>query len=619
MSNITPAWPRAALLLLVCGALAACSDTEMAALDVAAETEALALPSVPAALIAAGGELDTQTIEQSSCAELRGRYGISYASSSQEVDASALQPLQDYTCAEFDAAFLGGDGKGTATLQHSVRLTEKCTFSGANILIAASNVQLRCNHSTFDGLEQMKYGLRLPQRSNTTTASASMTPIIRNVSVDRCTFQNFTVSGVYLTNRYNRHNADDQLLYDFILGTEYGNGAGGEPAWDLPGTPSWSDYLRDWSPSGFYLGDITVKNTRNAAIYIHDHLHDIDINRLHAINTRIGVYLEHGSRDNTVRNSCFHDQNVSAGSPREYIAIDSSARNRIESNLFYRNHYGAVRLYKNCSEHALTEAHQFFRRQHANLNTIGGNVIVGGDTGEFDYAGISIASRQWSPNTDKECGDASVSPDPDLVPPADPNDLRYRDYAEQNVVVANVFFAPGLGVSVKDDRNTVYANVFYTPRSHVEKAVRVGQARDLTYGRSALRDNVAYFNQVLYQDSSATPSSVPTNLFQFLGESAEYTLFAFNSYQSEGICRAPFHVQSTNVTSEACRFGSLDSPALYLEGDPVYFSDGGRIHGNGFMLCRSGYWETQSGYCCSGTSQTNTACPHESIAGNIYY
>ena len=571
------------------------------------------------------------------CKRLHTEYGIPVGSSPGTVDTAKLLPFKDYnnadqdnsyTCAEFRDKFLRPENEGKAVITHSVKI-DPCpseVFEDVELEIAAPNVQLHCGDNTFKGAGQRKYGLTLSKNADDSLIRGDLDEsglkTITNVHISHCKFEDYQDAGVLITSKLNRYNKLDQLTYDTRLGN-----APAEP-WDSLDAPSpAADYLRLHTASGFYLGDITVKDVESTAIYLQDHVQNIDINRLHVRDTRVGVYMDHGSRFNTVRNSCFLQQKLppEVAGPREFIAVDASAGNTIKSNLFYKNTEAAVRLYKNCSEY-VQRPHQFFRRQTPHKNTISSNVIVGpDDPAQYNsqyYAAINIASRQWhliaaedyyyvDDNGNHEAGIGSDGmadvtrcgdKDADLTS----EDYRFQDYAEDNQVLANVFFGPGLAVWVQDDSNLVYGNTLYLMPGALP-FVRVGTDYDLTYRGRPTVDNALIKNHALSIPITA-PTSVPPALFEFVEESMERTEFAGNLYKGHAVCRSPFYVpSSSNVQGEVCRFGSVDAPTLYLKGEKKPFTDGGRIHGAANVECTDDGWLMHYGsYCCTGDGCTKT-------------
>ena len=214
--------------------------------------------------------------------------------------------------------------------------------------------------------------------------------------------------------------------------------------------------------SDIVIEDSTILNSRGVGIFVDGYVTDVTLRRLHVEGAgSTGIYLEAGSKDNVVEgneivNNGYGENGPSGqfftlagttfwfwGTGREGLAIDGSRNNRVANNLFSGNSAGGIFLYKNCGEFVNERPERWWHRRYgADGNTIEGNTFVGEDNG------VWIASRMGENTLPMDC--------------SDPEYLLgvVLDYADDNVVRANVFQAVTFGVRVEDDRAVVVDNEF---------------------------------------------------------------------------------------------------------------------------------------------------------------
>ncbi len=407
--------------------------------------------------------LSATQLEAESCNELRQHYRIPDFPRNASADvgtASSERPALEVGCQEFQNLFLAGRSQGVAHIDRSVRITEACTFRGTSIVITAPNVSLDCGGSTFVGSKKLMRGLSLRVNTETSTTPGSQLQPIDQVQVSRCNFSRFRF-GIHLSNALNRYNRQDAQLYDRILTGMFEQGR-----WDTPGRSSPADQLRALSPKNVRLSHLTVSDAK-VGIYVHDHMVGVDVSHVTVRGARVGVYLDHGSRQATIRNSCFLEPRG-----RESVAIDASAGNLVAGNLFYLNPKGAVALYKNCSEN-IDAPHQFYRRQWSIGNRVTHNAIISRRREASPRASIEIGSRQWQASRRKrDCGD---------VPRNGSKGARMPDYAQFNLVDSNLFVTGGTGLRINDDSNAARANLFVVDERFRAPVIVIGNQFDLEY------------------------------------------------------------------------------------------------------------------------------------------
>jgi parallel beta-helix repeat protein len=278
-------------------------------------------------------------------------------------------------------------------IKGKVVLPQNCTYHRP-ISIVTSNTTLDCQGSTFVGAGDEKIGLMIDSRGKP----------LSDVVVKNCNFKNFSSSGVKVT-------------------------------WNAPDTKKGTDHTEIYrrSPQRIVLDNISAQGNAGG-IYLDDYVSEVTVKNSNIVDNRgVGIYLEHSSRKNIIINNTISGNGFrDAGkSKREGIAVDSSAYNTIDRNVFQGNAAGSVFLYKNCSEHFST-GKQVLRWQHSDHNTINGNSFTD------EVVGVWLASRQKADLSKWDCGDKPAG-----------GKGHFSDFADSNQLENNTFCRTV--VAVKDD------------------------------------------------------------------------------------------------------------------------------------------------------------------------
>lgn len=207
---------------------------------------------------------------------------------------------------------------------------------------------------------------------------------------------------------------------------------------------------RNLAPHHIRVVNVSSNGSTNSGIFVGDHVHDVRFDRLQIMRSgTVGLYLEFGSRHNSIENSVFVDNGYRTFKPnREAIAVDSSAFNTIKNNQFIHNGAGAIHLYRNCFEHANdpSRSNHFKRTQSAQDN------IIEGNTFRDEPVGVWVASRQSRNLKGFECG---------AYPLAQTAFASYHlDSAKNNKIIGNRFVNVDTGIIVEDDGTQIIANDF---------------------------------------------------------------------------------------------------------------------------------------------------------------
>jgi hypothetical protein len=214
--------------------------------------------------------------------------------------------------------------------------------------------------------------------------------------------------------------------------------------------------------SNIVIEDSTILSSRGVGVFVDGYVTGVTLRNLRVEGAgSAGIYLEAGSKDNVVENSVIVNNGYEENGPngqffeivgitfwfwgigREGLAIDGSRDNVVRNNHFSGNSAGSIFLYKNCGEFVNQRPERWWHRRYgADGNLIEGNTFAGEDNG------IWIASRMSENTLPMDCSD----------PPYLSGYVL--DYADGNVVRANVFQDVTYGVRVEDDGNVIEDNDF---------------------------------------------------------------------------------------------------------------------------------------------------------------
>ncbi|RQW87471.1 MAG: right-handed parallel beta-helix repeat-containing protein [Geobacter sp.] len=292
-----------------------------------------------------------------------------------------------------------------AVVRGDVTLPEGCVFE-QSINIIDSNTSLNCNGSVFDGKGKDKIGLLIDSKGNPLT----------NIKVENCVFRNFKSSGIRIS----------WSEVDARKGTDH-------------------EKIYSVSPNSIFLDKIIIEGSGGVGLYIDDYVTNVTVqNSVIQRSSGVGIYLEHSSKGNRIVNNKLLENGYRVGKgAREAIAVDSSAENLIDGNIFKNNAAGGIFLYKNCGER-FSSGKQVIRWQHSSHNTIRNNLF------QDEKVGIWLASRQSRNLSKWDCGDK----------PMDQAGKYFEDFADSNTIYNNLFCRTVVGIRVASDLNEITGNQF---------------------------------------------------------------------------------------------------------------------------------------------------------------
>ncbi len=353
------------------------------------------------------------------------------------------------------STLVGCDQAGVALeLSVSSHLDPSCTYRGP-IRIVASGVTLDCRGALVSG-EQRGVGITV-----VTPADVDMS----DVTIRNCVTQGF-LNGIRMTREgFRTLAAGDEYLHHL---------------------------------SGVTVKDSIVGGSRGVGIYVDGYVtHATITNTLVRQAGSTGIYLETGSRENTVKDNWLLDNGfrengpggsiytlggidfVYYGTGREGLAVDGSSDNVVTGNYFHGNSAGGIFLYTNCGEYPSRPAY-FERRYPADRNVIERNIFDGG------WTGVWVGSRMAENVYPMECTNPAYH--------EAPLTSYTLDRADDNTVRANVFLGPSYGVRVEDDGTDVVDNFFSGPDAG-HHAVVIGTPYRLQYLGDPVHDTVVTGNR----------------------------------------------------------------------------------------------------------------------------
>lgn len=142
---------------------------------------------------------------------------------------------------------------------------------------------------------------------------------------------------------------------------------------------------QDAAPTRIALNDVNFEGTGSIPLYLGPGVTNVSLKggRFGGRSDSTAVYLDAESAEATITEATFD-----IATPREQIAVDGSARNRITRNRFVLRGRGGIFLYRNCGEDGV------IRHQTPSGNTIADNVFTG-RTGQSVVVGSREGRRRY--------------------------------------------------------------------------------------------------------------------------------------------------------------------------------------------------------------------------------
>lgn len=368
------------------------------------------------------------------------------------------------------------------TQSGNYRLEKNCSHYGS-IRVRVSNVNLNCNGARLWGVHSSMRNDLTSNHGSFDFEKASNAGVdifgyddkerISNINVSNCKLSGFK-QGVKVRHSLGISEAFFKSVKDGELGSEISNlyskyldevDVGTKDAirrnfvsalkkvnWEESKfVSSIPNRLRAETPANVRLQNLEISGVKGG-VYIDHHVTKVTIDKVSIKEAHGGIYLELGSRGNSILNSFFETKS------RESIAIDSSAENLIQGSVFRG---AGIYLYRNCWENfrdPFGVNNYFPRIQSSNNNSIYQNRFEG--DGQDDAVGIWVASRMSKAinfgNAKHKDGDGCG-----MFEIGKLGDLRYhQDSAKNNAIIGNTFLNYSKAVVVEDDNNRILGNRF---------------------------------------------------------------------------------------------------------------------------------------------------------------
>ena len=348
----------------------------------------------------------------------------------------------------------------TIKITENTTIPKRCRYDKVTFTISTSDIIFDCNGAELNGLGKTevnkplrRYKVAEVPRGTAFSISGSENNFLQNVTVKNCTLK-FYINGFNIGFGLKQTTHDDLKAGRNIEALE--------------------NNLRTLSPKNIRIENNKIMENHKSGIFVQRYVTNLVANNniIHRAGD-IGIYLESGSQKTTISNSKFtrngkYTYDIATRmrklrSPREAIAIDSSAYNIIKNNKFENNAGGAIFMYKNCYER-YNEAKQLPRYQGSDHNLIENNTF------SDEKKGVWVASRQSRDLNNFKCGDPVIQ--------AKDSEKYYEDFAKNNRIINNTFDNTEKAVIVEDDNNTISNNVFKLGKN-TRKDIIIGTTSDV--------------------------------------------------------------------------------------------------------------------------------------------
>lgn len=342
----------------------------------------------------------------------------------------------------------------TIELTESITLPRGCKYDRVNILITnQSDLVFDCNGAELNGLDRE---FRQAVGVEYSVENAPLDFGIKIQSSENVQSNNVTIKNCHLRN--------------FVRGIRISLGISSASRSDLKNNvnvEALENHLRGVSPKNIRIENSTINFSHKDGVFVGRFITDFVMDNSTINSTgAVGLYLDSGSQRNTIKNSTISQNGYSdydinkrirkrklANDTREGIAIDSSAQNTIENNVFSKNSGGSIFIYKNCNEHA-QDPNQIPRYQSADNNLIQNNQF------NDESIGVWVASRQSKNLEPLECGSPIVATGSVSFGPVKEDAKYYEDFAKHNQISQNTFNNVRIGILVEDDDTSILDNSF---------------------------------------------------------------------------------------------------------------------------------------------------------------
>ena len=509
------------------------------------------------------------------------------------------QPAAAQSCDFFQKKVIAVDGNWV--------MPKNCQAVRARFEFRNSNSSLDCNGSTLSGMDAGQPFAALKQSYPEGKSPENAALLIHRRTCDGADcppLQNITVRNCKITNYLNGAVIVESISEDTMKQLRnifFAPGLSDEEK--AKRITVIEDRLRAQAPQKILLENLDISNSHMHGMYVNRYVTGLTLKSSRIVNSGgVAIYLESGSRNNTIQDSYFsrngtydwdpekrrrEDRKSLNKSYREAIAVDSSAANRFIGNTFENNGGGGIALYKNCFEHAKEKPNELPRIQHSRDNEIKGNTF------RNESVGVWIASRQSKDLSGFKCGDPVMHTKDKLIVD---DKQYYRDYAERTSVIGNRFENVEQGIIVEDNGAQILDNTFTgTSKDDISVGTRIRSLKEdaPVAGTKVAGNSVRSIRQAYGQGD---------NVFE-------------NNKQPGGAailapCTAPVTFKAQDADGRYCLMEDPDSDRgkEYASGTTRKLKDetaeGNKegAWGSGVFSCTNGTWRAQQATCCFGKS-----------------
>src|SRR5690606_35856987 len=114
------------------------------------------------------------------------------------------------------------------------------------------------------------------------TANSGVLPVISNVRISNCHFENYKTNGI----RLRRNKLASKFTMDILSPMQKDN------KFDLPGKTSPVDAIRAKATNRISFNNVQIRNVGNTGLYIESAVNKVNISGLKIMYARLGVYID---------------------------------------------------------------------------------------------------------------------------------------------------------------------------------------------------------------------------------------------------------------------------------------------------------------------------------------
>lgn len=317
-----------------------------------------------------------------------------------------------------------------------ISLKPNCTYIGS-LIVDGPVSSLDCRNSKILGNKDLTYGITVNIDSQT-----------KNIEIKNCNIEKFPKSGILIKSTNSSEAHVEENTFPIVT-----------------------------------VKDSTIRFNGDVGVFLGKGVSNVLVKNNEILGNRgPGIYLEYESKNNTILENKIYNNGLDPKGRNEWpyiregMSIDSSAYNLIKGNMFSKNGYGAIFLYKNCGE----------RNGPARIQPSQQNLIISNKI-ENEINGIWVAQRQSQDLSKMRCSDEYYA------------ENKYAlDKAPNNKIIKNLIAATINPIIVEDDDNEVAENEIFSTGKF---CIKVGAIYRYTYLNHPVQNTIITANKCTLENN----------------------------------------------------------------------------------------------------------------------